>query len=93
MKDFMVLSFTTQNKGSLKGNVTLLIPAWGDFVITGITYFEKDGKRWVAFPNRSYKDGMETRWEPIVYFQEKGMMGKFSEKVLKAIDDYLGVKF
>ncbi len=98
MKDFAVLEFLTQNKGSLKATITVLVPAWGNFVISGITYFEKDGRRWINLPKRwvsqqseSSQTGEEIKWEQIVYFQENVMMTKFSEKVLAAIDSYLKV--
>jgi hypothetical protein len=79
--------FKSYEKGCLQGFASLYIHEW-DLEVHGVTLNMKNGKRWINFPSREYKEGEETKYIPVVRFRDKGRMGKFSEAAKKAIEDF-----
>lgn len=57
-----------------------------DIEIFGISLMQKDGKRWVNFPSKSYEKDGEKKFLPYFRFRSKENYGKFCEDVKKAID-------
>lgn len=79
--------FEPCDKGALKGKISLRIEKWGGFCIHDVGYFEKDGKRWVGFPNRKVKiNETEERWLPYMAFDKPDINKKFCEDVLTALE-------
>ena len=59
----------------------------GGLEIHGFSLYMKDGKRWLNFPSKEYKDEMgNTKFSPIFWFKEKHHMEAFQEAAKKAID-------
>jgi hypothetical protein len=80
--------FKRIDKGALIASFTVIIPAWG-MQIREITYFEMNGKRWISFPSRQYKDEDEkTCYFPFISM-EKDMKKRFEEKVLLLLQPFL----
>lgn len=86
---FEVIDFLRQDHPSLKALVTIKVPAWGDFIIYDMPYFEREGKRWVTWPTRQKKVEGEPTRKPWVGFEDKKTGRLFLEKVLKAVEVYL----
>jgi DNA-binding cell septation regulator SpoVG len=56
--------------------------------IKGATVHQKEGKRWIAMPARSYSDAEGTHWTPIIEFDTKEARSRINEAVLAAFDSY-----
>lgn len=80
--------FKPLNKGCLLGYVDVFIPKFG-LEINGLKLFQKNGKRWIAMPDREYtnKEG-EKKYAPIVCFKEKNHFEVFSEQVKEAVEKW-----
>jgi hypothetical protein len=83
-----IIQYKPIDKGHTKGYITLFVPAWG-LNIYNITLYEKDGKKWISFPSKSYEKDGTTKWFSYLRFENQEHMAKFSNEVLKALDDYL----
>ena len=77
------------NKGSLMGSATLKIIEL-DLDIKNITLLQKDGKRWVNFPSRTYESKGETKRTYDIWIENPEKRKKFQEVAKAAIDAYLG---
>jgi len=76
------------NKGYVVGNFGLKIDKWG-IIINDCTLFDKNGRRWISFPQRQYEDKGEKKYAPYMSFIEKAHMTAFTEKVLTILDEYI----
>lgn len=72
-------------KGTLLGFADIFVPKWG-VEIYGLTYHQKDGKRWVNFPSREYEKDGEKKHMSYFRFPEPGHYNLFCEKVKEAIE-------
>ncbi len=73
------------NKGALISSFTIQVLKWG-VEIRECTEWNKNGKRWIGFPNRQYeKDGVK-KYFSFIGFPEKEMQGAFELKALAALD-------
>lgn len=80
--------FNPYEKGALKGFATLFIEKW-QFEIMDCKLYEKDGRRWISFPMKEFKDkNGDVKYKPYVRFIDKGMMNEFIRQALDAIDEY-----
>nr|CAB4126431.1 hypothetical protein UFOVP88_56 [uncultured Caudovirales phage] len=84
--------FKSIGKGSLLGYADIYIEKWG-LVIYGISLHMKDGKRWINFPAKEFKDEHgETKYMNHLRFEDKdpskakAMFEAFSKQVKEAID-------
>ena len=50
-----ITDFKSLNRGALKASFNVLIPEWG-MTIRSCALFEKDGRRWIGYPSRTYDD-------------------------------------
>lgn len=82
--------FTSVSKGALVGFADLYFPKWG-LEIHGCSLLMKDGKRWVNFPQKEYKNPQgETKYLSIVRFRDKAHMEAFSKAAKDAIEKHCG---
>lgn len=88
MSDIFVSNFLPCDKGILRATFDVTIPSWGSFTISKMAYFEKDGKRWIGFPNHKIEFNGDTKWVPLMKFEKSELMKKFCEFTLEAIDRY-----
>ncbi len=56
--------------------------------IKGASIHEKDGKRLVSLPSRSYSDREGPHWAPIIEFASKEARGLITDRVLAAFEEY-----
>jgi hypothetical protein len=78
------------HKGVIIATFNLKIPKWGNFLIKGITLFEKNGGRWISFPSQAYTNQQgEKKYSSHCYFEDKDMHVKFQEIVMEAIKSHL----
>ena len=85
-----VLKFKQNEKNSLKGHFTVRFRRWGGLIIEDFAYFEKENKRWIAFPNKvTWDDKGEKKYVPFAFFEERKTMDTFQQKLLTALDEYL----
>jgi hypothetical protein len=81
-----ITKFELCDKGALKAKVSLRIEKWGGFCIHNVAIMEKDGKRWINFPQHPVEVNGEKKWLPICTFDKPDILRKFSESVLEAVD-------
>lgn len=71
------------------GNVGFTLTVKGDIPVTinncVVVVNGKNGD-FVSLPQRSYKDGKETKYAPIVYFNVK----EYAEEIINLVDEALG---
>ena len=82
------LNYSPVNKGCCLGMCELSISKWG-VNISGVTLYEKDGRRWVNLPYKySVEDGVK-KYDKFIKFKSKELEKKFCELAKDAIDRYL----
>ena len=79
------MKFRPFPKGTLIGFAEIFVPKWG-IEIYGLTYHQKDGKKWVNFPCREYEKDGEKKHAPYFRFPESVHYNLFCEKVKEAIE-------
>jgi hypothetical protein len=89
MNNIEVILYRPMNKNTLQGIFNIKIPKWGNFIIREISYFKKNGSRWISFPSRSYEKNGEKKYFHFMIFEEPHTMKAFQEKVFDALDAYL----
>jgi len=75
-------------KGYLQGTCDIKIPLWGNFIIYGISIFEKDGKKWISFPSREYEKEGQKKWFQHCRFESENMSEAFRNEFFKELDKY-----
>lgn len=88
-EDLEISNWKEFKKNTLLGFFDLrILPI--DLCIRGCTYHEKEGKRWVGFPARPYKDkaGKET-WANIVEFPDKQVHWAVQDILKNAVERHL----
>jgi DNA-binding cell septation regulator SpoVG len=86
-----IKNFEPMEKGTFKGHLSICVPKWGGFVIHSLALMQKDGKRWISFPNKKVAvEGQPDRWVPIMQFEKAETQKQFTEAVLKAFDEQWG---
>ena len=79
-------SFKSFGKGKLQGFADLLFVDSG-LKVQGCSLFMDNGKRWVAFPQREYKDEKgEKKYASILFFPDRQKFIDFQEDAKRAID-------
>lgn len=76
------------NKGSVVCGFSMKISKWG-LIINDCTLFDKNGRRWISFPQRQYEDKGEKKYAPYLQFEQKAHMSAFQDKVIAALDEYI----
>ena len=79
--------FISQPRGGFVGFATLFIEKWG-VQINSCKMFQKNGHRWVSFPDQSYEKDGEKKYSPYIWFEDKKVASAFSDAAVKAIDDF-----
>ncbi len=86
----IIENFKPVYKGIILATFNLKVPKWGNFVIRGLTLWEKNGARWFSFPSQSFNNQAgEKKYAPHCLFEDKDMHIKFQELVMAAIKDFL----
>lgn len=83
-----ILSYKKINKSSLVGSINLKIVKWG-LIINKVSYFMKDGRKWLSLPSEVYKENEERKFYPLVKFDNHQVMDKFQDSVFKALDEWI----
>jgi DNA-binding cell septation regulator SpoVG len=82
-----IKNFEPCDKGFMKGKISIRVKKWGNFCIHDIGLFQKEGKSWLAFPNRKVKiNETEEKWLPYMIFEDPEMNRKFLENVKEVFD-------
>jgi hypothetical protein len=68
---------------------SIQIEKWGGFQIRGMTLFRKDGKSWLAYPNRPYEDEGKKKYYNFVAFEDAKMDATFKEKIFTALNEHI----
>jgi len=84
-----ILKYNLVNKGTLVGKLNIKLPKWGNCIIKEICYFEKEGKKWISFPNFQCEVNGEKKYMPYISFEKSETMKSFQDVVLKALAEYL----
>ena len=57
--------------------------------IRDLCLFEKNGKSWIRFPSKPYRDkDNNEKWSYIINFPDKEIAGDFQKKTLSALADF-----
>ena len=82
-----ILNFKPFSKNTLHGFLDLKMTQMG-LEVRGCTYHEKNSKRWIGLPARSYEDeNGKTTWALILKFDDEHHWS-FQEAALSALDEY-----
>lgn len=82
-----ILKFKEINKGFLQSSVNVKIKSW-DLILNKISIFNKNGNRWINFPQESYEANGEKAYFPLVKIDNPQTLAKFQSAVLEAVDKY-----
>ena len=83
-----ILGYREINKGAVLGTVNIKIVKWG-LNVNRITVFQKGNNRWISFPSESYESEGEKKYFPLVKFEDRETMDRFTRNVLESLDKYL----
>jgi len=82
------LKYKSYSNGALMGFADFYVEKMG-LEIYGCSIFQKNGKRWISFPSKEYKNEQnETKWAPSLRFRQREHMDAFSASALKALDEW-----
>jgi hypothetical protein len=86
-QEIVMIDWKPQEKNTLRGFLSLQTP--DGLIIREVCLHEKNGKRWVSMPARSYKreDGV-IGWQPMVEFANDASRARFQTAALSAFDAY-----
>ena len=79
------IKFNPYEKGTLRGFADVRIPKFG-MVFYSLSLHEKEGKRWVNFPSKSYEKEGKIEWLPYFRFENPEHAKLFVSQVKEAID-------
>lgn len=82
-----ILRFKEVNKGFLQSSVNVKIKEW-DLIINKICIFNKEGNRWINFPQENYEDNGEKKYFPLVKIDNPEKMAKLQKEILEEVDRY-----
>ena len=85
----LVEKYVAVNKGALVGTCNIRVLKWGDLLINDIKIFEKDGKRWIAFPGKEYESEGKKKYWSYLQFKDNKLMNAFQEQIFKALEEYM----
>lgn len=77
-------NFKQINKGALVAKFDVIIEQWA-LTIRECTLFAKDGRQWVGFPARQYKDAEGANKHFNFLYMEKEAKGRFDAAVIKQL--------
>ena len=80
--------FPILGKGALKGTFSLKVDKWG-VIINDMKLFEKEGRKWISFPQKIIKTGDKSEFFPLLQFEQKSHMSAFSDKVLSLLAEFV----
>lgn len=85
----VITNYKSYQKGSLSAFFSVTLPS--GLIIHECKLFEKEGRRWIGLPSRSFtdKDG-GTAYAPTMEFASRNDSERFREGVLRAIDGVTG---
>ena len=82
------LKFKSMDSGALLGFADIWVPKMG-IEIFGCGLYAKDGRKWINFPCREYKDeNGDNQWIPVMRFRSKEHMNGFSSLVIADIAEW-----
>ena len=84
-----ILNYKPVNKGFLIGTCDIKMLQWGNFIISPITVFEKNGQRWFTFPSREYEKEGQKKWFQHCKFETEQMSEAFRKHFFLALDKHL----
>lgn len=84
-----IQNYKAVGKGCLLAQCDIKMPIWGNFIIYGISIFEKDGKRWISFPSREYEKEGQKKYFQHCRFEAENMTEAFRKEFFKELDRYL----
>jgi hypothetical protein len=88
--DFVVREWRPYQKNTLRGFLSLELPS--GLILHGLTLHDKEGRRWVGMPAKSFEKDGTTTWAPQVEFSSKESRERFQVAAIEAIDAYFDGK-
>jgi len=82
-----ILRYREINKGCVIGNFSMKIQKWG-IIINDCTLFDKNGRKWISFPQRQYDDKGVKKYMPYIQFENKAHSKPFEDMVMAAIEKF-----
>jgi hypothetical protein len=83
------VAFQHLEKGALRGFAVIDIASWG-LRIHGMSFFEKDGSRWINLPSKkTSKPGTADSWMPVIEFTSKEARASFTGECVAAIQKFI----
>ncbi|MGZ7043552.1 MAG: hypothetical protein ACXVHM_03080 [Methanobacterium sp.] len=82
-----ILNFKEIKKGYLESKINIKIKDSG-MIINKIGVFNKNGSRWISFPQETYEDKGEKKYFPLVKFDDPKVTKEFQDSVLEELDKF-----
>ena len=83
-----IQNYKDVKKGCLLGTCDIKLPLWGNFIIYGITIWEKDNKRWISFPSKEYEKEGQKKYFQHCRFENENMTEAFRKEFFKELEKY-----
>lgn len=85
----VVFNINPVHKGDILASCSVHIKPW-HLKINEVLVFEKGANRWVSLPSRKYLANDNTeKYAPLLEFDEPGMLKKFRDHIMDAVDRYI----
>ncbi len=84
-----ILNYKPNEKGYKIGSCDIKMLNWGNFIIYGISIFDKAGQKFISFPSYKYTKEGEEKWMSHCRFESKEMAETFRKHFFIALDKYL----
>lgn len=83
-----IISVNPINKGDVLASVSVAIRPW-KLKIHEVIVIQKGVNRWVNLPQRKYESNGETKYKPLLEFDDNAVEKRFRDQILKAVDEYI----
>jgi len=83
-----ILNYREVLKGSLLAMINIKVMKWG-LILNKVGVFHKGNQKWISLPQEKFESNGETKYFPLVKFEEKAIEEQFKSSILNALDIFL----
>ena len=83
-----ITNINVLNKGNILATCTVHIRPW-KLKINEVIVFQKGQNRWISLPSRKFDKDGETKYFPLMEFDDNGADKRFRDQIMTAIDAYI----
>ena len=86
-----ITKLKAMNEECLKAYFSFSVDKWGDFYVRNCKLFEKNGHRWINFPDERFESDGVMKYSAYCGFAKREIKDKFEKEVILAIDYFISV--